>query len=317
AGAAAAPVAVSTMAALSVADDRPDPYPWAMIGAVAAAVMALAVALVLIFTSGHHSPVSAAARAGTSTPSPLVSAAPPTVPGTIVPIDTTSTSTSSTTVLPPAGRLGLNAVQVDLGDSATSAQVILTNSGQASSGWQASSGAAWLTVRPAAGVLASGGSITISLLADRGTAPAGALRVRVSFTPSGTNGTAASLEVLGTNAAPATSTTTTTPASAGPSITNVSANPSRLQASPCPGDQAQVSATVTDPLGVSSVSVSYTPPGGTAQTAAMTQSGDRWSTTITASSSTGTLSYVVTATDSSGVTTNSPPHSITVGACVL
>ena len=279
--------------------------------------MVLAVALVLVFTAGHHDRVSASPKAGpVAAVTPKVTLAPVTTPGTIVPPDTTTTTTL---IAAPGSRLGLDANQVDLGTTATSVRVVLTNAGTSGTGWRASSGATWLTCTPTSGALGPGGAVTVSLLLDRQNAPTGRFQVRVTFIPSQANGTAVSLLVDGTNSATTTttptSTTSTTQGSVGPSITNVSASPSTIQASPCPADHADVSATVNDPAGVSSVAISYTPPGGPIQTAAMSQAGNRWSGTITASSSPGTLTYQITATDSSGVTTTSPSHSIMVGAC--
>lgn len=96
-----------------------------------------------------------------------------------------------------------------------------------------------------------------------------------------------------------------------PSITNILAAP----AAPETTEDIVISATVTDAVGLSTVTLTYTFPSGTgtAVDAAMTNtSGSTYSYTIPATGTEGTLSYFITALNSSGLTKVSSIRGVTI-----
>jgi DNA-directed RNA polymerase specialized sigma24 family protein len=306
-GTAEPPVAPATTVLESTPPRPGEGLSWGIVGAIGAAVVVLIVTVVLLFQApGTHSKVIA--KPGPAV-GPGTTIGPPTTTATVVPQD----STTVTTVAP--GSLALNTTGVNLGSQATAAQVVLSNPTRTTTAWKAAWGVSWLTVAPASGTIQGGRSIYVTFRLDRSAAPSGPFDVPVQFTPS-SGGSAASLSVVGTNAPSSTTTSTsTTLAGAGPSITGVSATPTTIAAAPCPNDQTTVTATVTDTNALASVVVEYTLPDGQRSTAPMTESGNVWTASIGGSTTTGTLTYRVSATDSAGLTATSAAHSVTVDRC--
>ena len=297
--------------------------PWGLIAAVGAAVIVLIIAVVLVLRSSSSptklastpTPATATVAPGTTTATTIAAA-----PVTIAPLQ--STTIASTVPAVAGSQLSLNTTSVDFGTDATSAQVVLADTGAGQAGWHATSPVPWLTIAPPSGFLQPSGQVQVTFDLDRTKAPNGPFHVTVSFVPSDATGRSASLAVVGTNTQPTTTTkaattTTSTVAPAGPVISAVSASPASIETTPCPTDQSVVSATVTDPAGVASVVVDYTLPGGSAGTATMTRSGSTWSASIGASATKGTITYNVRATGSEGLTTTSPTATITVATCPI
>jgi len=96
-----------------------------------------------------------------------------------------------------------------------------------------------------------------------------------------------------------------------PSISNVSASPSNPETT----EDITISATVTDAVGLSAVTLTYTfpSPGGSQVEMAMTNSsGDTYSATIPATGTAGTLAYFITAENTSGLTRTSSIGGVTI-----
>jgi len=296
--------------------------PWGLIAAIGAAIVVLIVAVVLVLRSSPSStkvasapPSTTAALApGTTTPATVAAA-----PVTIAPISTTTISSTL-----PAGvgsQLVLNTTSVDFGADATSAQIVLTDTGAGQAGWHAASPVPWLSVTPSSGFLQPAGEVQITFVINRAQAPNGSFAVTVAFVPSDAGGTSASLSVVGSDTEPTTTTqpatTTTTQSTEGPVISGVSASPTSIDAAPCPSDESVVLATVSDPGGVTSVLVDFRLPTGASGSAPMTQSGTTWSASIGLSPSAGTITYEVRATGADGRVATSPASTITVRACSI
>lgn len=293
---------------------------------VAAAVLVLAGALTLVLRSPSRQQPVAAVRPGSLNvaPGPTTSGTSPSTTAvlSLLPVDTT---TITSTTLAPYARLELNASRVDFGSDATTAQVTLRNTGSGATDWAGSSAASWLSLAPPSGHLDGTGAVSVTLTVDRRLAPRGPFDVRIAFQPADPNQPAASLYAVGsatgstTTTAPTTSTTvssSSTTIASGPSFSNVFASPSTVYAAPCNPDTSKVSADVSDPGTVTAVSVVYTLSDGRRGTSPMTQAGNgAWTGTLGPSSSAGTTSFVVTATDANGARSTSDSYTVNVTAC--
>jgi len=96
-----------------------------------------------------------------------------------------------------------------------------------------------------------------------------------------------------------------------PEISNVSVTPTDPETS----EDLLVNATVTDAVGLVSVTLTYTFPSdtGTPVNLAMTNStGNTWTATIPATGVEGTLAYFITAVNSSGLTTTGSVYGVTI-----
>lgn len=300
--------------------------PLAPLFVVAAAVLVLAGALTLVLRSPSRQQPVAAVRPGSLNvaPGPTTSgtSTPTTAVLSLLPVDTTTIT--STTVAPYA-RLELNASRVDFGSDATTAQVTLRNTGAGATDWVGSSAASWLSLAPASGHLDGSGAVSVTLTVDRRVAPRGPFDIRIAFQPADSNQPAASLYAVGsatgsTTTAPSTTSTTvsssSTTVASGPSFSNISASPSTVYAAPCNPDTSKVSATVSDPGTVTAVTIVYTLSDGRRGTSPMTQTGNgAWTGTLGPSSSAGTTSFVVTATDANGARSTSDSYTVNVTAC--
>lgn len=291
--------------------------------ALAAAVIVLAGALVLVLHNPSRQQTAAAVRPGNLSvaPGPTTSDSPATTAvASLVPLDT-STSTSTSTSVAPTGRLELNASKVDFGGDATSAQITLRNSGAGSVDWVASSSASWLAVSPAAGHLDSTGAASILLTLDRKVAPPGPFDVTIGFQPADHSQVATSVIAVGSATGPttttsSTSTTTSTTLASGPTITGLAASPSTVYSAPCNPNTSTVSVTVNDPATVTSVTMSYVLADGRKGTTALSPTGsNQWSGPLGPSSTSGTTTFRVTATDSTGASRSSDPGTVNVLPC--
>ena len=300
--------------------------PLAPLFVVAAAVLVLAGALTLVLRSPSRQQPVAAVRPGSLNvaPGPTTSGTSPSTTAvlSLLPADTT---TITSTTLAPYARLELNASRVDFGSDATTAQVTLRNTGAGATDWVGSSAASWLSVAPASGHLDGAGAVSVTLTVDRRAAPRGPFDVRITFQPADPNQPAASLYAVGsatgsTTTAPSTTSTTvsssSTTVASGPSFSNISASPSTVYAAPCNPDTSKVSATVSDQGTVTTVTIVYTLSDGRRGTSPMTQTGNgAWTGTLGPSSSAGTTSFVVTATDANGARSTSDSYTVNVTAC--
>lgn len=292
--------------------------------AIAAAVIVLAGALALVLRSPSRPQTAAAVRpanltiaAGPTTSAP----APSTTAAALAPLD--STTTTPTTLAPPAARLELNATRVDFGADATTAQITLRNTGAGATNWVGSSSAAWLGVSPGSGHLDSLGAVSIFLVLDRHVAPRGPFEVHLAFQPSDPNQPTATIVAVGsatgptTTTAPATTSTSSpsTTVVSGPAISGVTASPAAVYAAPCNPDTSAVSATVTDPGTITSVTLVYSLADGRQGSAPMTQRGGSWTATLGPSSTSGTTSFHIVASDGSGGRSTSDSYAVDVAPC--
>ena len=327
AGSAAGGDDASTTAVPLVADARRRPVTPFL--AIAAAVVVLAGALTLVLRSPTHPQIAAAIRPGNLTigagPTTSATAVPTTAVPALVPLDTT---TVSSTTPPPAARLELNASRVDFGAEATSAQITLRNTGAGATNWVGSSSTSWLALSPSSGHLDSTGAVSIFLVIDRRAAPRGPFEIHIAFQPSDPSQPTANIIAVGSSAgttttsAPPSSTTTSPPSStsttapSGLAISGVTASPSAVYAAPCNPDTSTVSASVSDPGTVTGVSVVYSLADGRQGTTPMTQRPDgQWSGPVGPSSSSGSTSFRVVATDAGGARSTSDSYTIDVAPC--
>ena len=292
--------------------------------AIAAAVIVLAGALALVLRSPSRAQTAAAVRPGNlSVAGPTTSATGPTTTAAVVSLAPLDTTTITSTTLAPAARLELNASRVDFGPDATTAQITLRNTGAGATNWIGSSSAAWLTVSPASGHLDSLGAVSVFLVLDRRVAPRGPFEVHLAFQPSDPNQPTASIIAVGssvgptTSTAPATTTTSSpsTTALSGPAITGITASPSAVYAAPCNPDTSAVSATVTDAGSITSVSLIYSLADGRQGSTPMTERSGSWTGTVGPSSTSGTTSFHIVASDSNGGRSTSDSYAIAVAPC--
>jgi hypothetical protein len=186
---------------------------------IAAGALAVAVLIAIVALAVRGSPKTKLSTvSATTVPATTASTAPPTTAATaaqtLAPIASSTTAAGSTTA-PAAGHLQLDSSSVDLGASASSAQVLLSNSGPGPVAWKASVGPAWLSVSPSSGTLGPKSSRSLTVAVDRPKVPPGTFSVQVGFVASGTGSVGAVLTVTGSAAAPTTTsaapTSTTTP----------------------------------------------------------------------------------------------------------
>ncbi|MHB8464647.1 MAG: BACON domain-containing protein, partial [Acidimicrobiales bacterium] len=201
-------------------DDPPSRIPTAALVGAGAVMAVLLVAVLIALTMGSG---KRAATSGTSTSTATtdtVAAGP--VP-TVVPLDTT-TSTS----VAPASALALNTPRVSLGSSATTAQVVLSDTTATPANWSASTVATWLTVSPASGYLSAGQSVRVTFTVDRSAAPSGSFDARVVFAGSDQGSRSASIEVVGTNRPPTPTTSVAPSTTTSEPPTSTTSPPTRL-----------------------------------------------------------------------------------------
>jgi len=81
--------------------------------------------------------------------------------------------------------------------------------------------------------------------------------------------------------------------------------------------QVRITATITGPAGITSAVVSYTLPGGAHGAAPMSQGGGgtQWSALIGGWTKAGSLTFSVSATDSTSASQTSPTGAVSVTAC--
>ena len=120
---------------------------------------------------------------------------------------TAGSATLSVSMTVPSA-FSVSPVDVDLGSSATSTSVTLTNNGSTSLTWSASEGVGWLALASTSGTIAAGSNKTLSLNVNRTGLTAGSYTSNVSFS-AGAKGSAqvpVSMAVPSTSPAPSGST---------------------------------------------------------------------------------------------------------------
>jgi RNA polymerase sigma factor (sigma-70 family) len=99
-----------------------------------------------------------------------------------------------------------------------------------------------------------------------------------------------------------------------PSVLRDTADPQVVDVAPCNG-MSRVSATITDNVGVTSATLSWTGDGGSGS-AGMGHDGDSWFASMGPFSSTGSVSWTITATDAAGNTASGGGGKISVEPCI-
>lgn len=210
-------------------------------------------------------------------PSPTASKAP------------TASPTPSASAAP--ARLTISTQTVDLGRRATTATVVVSNTGEAALDFTAVSQDGWLTVTPPTGQLSGGESATLTLRATRSGLPEGRSTGTVVVSGAGT-----SLPVTVTA-------TQERPPVVGAPVTGRA-----------PSCQLPVTASVTDESALASVTLHWSGPSGAGQVA-MTGSGSQWSAEISPVNVGGDITMYVVARDARGNATTGPSRTVHVNPC--
>jgi RNA polymerase sigma factor (sigma-70 family) len=218
-----------------------------------------------------ESPSASASESASPDASPTPSETPSQVPGTL----TASTRT------------------IDLGRTSSRSTVGVTNTGDLPVSYRVSSGTRWLSVAPATGEVAGGGSARIAIRADRS-------KVRVGRSTGSIliawDGGSVKVSVSLEEHAPAVG------------APQAEANPS------CRQRTVSVTARVTDASGLASVTLTWTGPNG-AGSATMSGSGSTWTAPMGPFTLGGDITMQVHATDRYGHTTTGPAGSASATPC--
>jgi RNA polymerase sigma factor (sigma-70 family) len=247
----------------------------------AAAAAALIAGTALLWPGGADDPAATTAseQVTSTTPPPTESPTPTTDPtGGLL-----------------AGTITVSTQLIDLGADGTSAPVRLTNTGDQTRTYQVSTSKPWLTVSPASGPLAPGGSEDITVKADRSRLPEGAATGSLTVT---WEGGSAPVTVRLTQEKP-------------PTVGRPSLGASACGAA---GRTVKVSAPVSDDSGLDSVVLQWTGPSGPGR-ATMSPSGSAWSGDMGPFAVGGKVTLSVTATDEQGNATTGPSTSTNVDPC--
>ncbi len=92
---------------------------------------------------------------------------------------------------PPSGTLGISQHNLDFASTRTAMTLEIRNTGSGELAWEASAGASWVEVTPAAGLLESGKTATVSINIMRGQLDVGNNATAVEFTSNGGQSTVA------------------------------------------------------------------------------------------------------------------------------
>lgn len=203
----------------------------------------------------------------------------------------TLSPTRSASATPAPGSLTLSTRSIDLGRRATTATVVVSNTGEAALDFTAVSRDGWLTVSPTAGKLDGGESAALTLRATRSGLPEG--RSTGTVVVSGA-GTALALAVTATQEQPP-----------------VVGAPATGRAPSC---QVPVTASVTDESTLTSVTLHWSGPSGAGQVA-MTGSGSQWSAEISPVNVGGDITMYVVARDARGNSATGPSRTVYVNPC--
>lgn len=230
-------------------------------------------------------------------------------PAPPAPVATTRRAPTTTGV--PAD-LSLSTATIDLGRDTDSAIVTIRNDGDAATDWTAGSGTTWISPSPRSGTIAPGETTDLSLDADRAGAPEGN-DIGAGVTVWAGGEPVATISVSADVARP-------------PAVTNLIALDARLVVQGCAADGTVTSTTVTadvdDESGLARVNdvqpvvLEVTGPDGATSGVAMTSSeAATWTTELGPFASSGTVSWVVVATDPHGNETRSATQTMPVEAC--
>lgn len=200
---------------------------------------------------------------------------------------------------PVPAALTLSSTDVDLGADQERATITVGNSGEAPLDWDASASVAWLSLEPAGGRVDGGGSIQLSVAADRAGLPEGPAQAIIALS---TNAGAVEVRVRLVVERP-------------PEVASKGASPSPLVVKGCEPATASVSAVVDDESGVESVALRWTGPDGATGDTAMTADGRTWTGALGPFAEPGTVTWSIAATDTRGNTAETGSSQLPVEPC--
>jgi hypothetical protein len=169
-----------------------------------------------------------------------------------------------------------------------------------------------LTVTPAAGTLAGGGSATLTVAFDRTVVAAGPFVAHIAVSSNGGSADIAVSALVAPNIP-----------KAGPTIARATASQSTIYTPACAAKPSVVglqttsgvTAEVVSASPMASVTLNWQAPASGAGSKPMTGNGSTWTGTLGPFNTAGTVQWWITAVDSSGGTAKSPQQSITVVSC--
>ena len=228
--------------------------------------------------AGPTTPTTATTVAATTPPTAPPTTTPPTAPPTTTP---PTTAAPTTTVPPRPGNLVLSTRTVDLGANLRLGALTLSNNGQQALNWSLQGGGAPFTPGTGSGTLTPGQSATVQFAMDRSGAE-GDYSVTYNAVSSAQGGGA--VQVRGRiERAPVVSPLRT------------------ISSLACTWTNSNMSVTVTDESGISSVTLSWSGPGNPGSTAmTLSGAGAGWIGSLGVDPVDGTWTWLVTATDARG-----------------
>jgi len=195
----------------------------------------------------------------------------------------------------PSSEFGLSTTMIDLGATASSTTVTLSNTGSNKLIWRAAPADPWLTISPASGTLSSGQSQALTVTANRDALPEGDGRTELQFISSNGQGEGDVSVALREERPPA--------------IANPRASNTRIGGYGCP-TTTQIQATVTDES--QPIHVVLVGPGG--QTQVMKAAGNTYTGKLGSGSHTSFIWRII-ATDSRNNTATSPAQTVVYADC--
>lgn len=263
----------------------------AALAAAAVLIAGSVVTTAVVWPDGDTDPISAV-----PTPTATVGSTGSAVTATPTPSTSPSASTSASptpTASSPAltpGSLALSTTSIDLGSTATTGKVGLSNTGDEAVAFEITSVPAWLTVSPGGSSLGGGLATDLRVTADRSKVAEGATSGDVVIAWSGRT-SVVTVSLVQEN----------DPVVGRPSV------------EPDPSCSFPVRADVSDESRLTSVVLSWN--GPYAGTATMVRSGGTWVARAETFNGAGDVTFRVTATDSRGNTATGPSRTVFVLPC--
>jgi RNA polymerase sigma factor (sigma-70 family) len=222
-------------------------------------------------------------------PSTASALPPPPAPDVAPPATTTTTPTTTTTAPPtttvappPPGNLALSTTTIDLGATATSGRVQLTNTGGTALTWSIIGDTGPFRLSATTGTLAAGATADVVASIDRSALNEGSVRRGLTVASSAAGGAPITLAAA---------------VERGPTVTITTVNPTSIRCAT--GGTVFVGATVADESAIRSVEVQWSGPGAGGSSAMTLRSGT-WSGRAAPELVNGTWSVTVVASDARG-----------------
>lgn len=223
--------------------------------------VAVAVGLLGFAVSSQFEPLTpppTTAEAGPATESTVPVATTSTTIGISTTTTTTPTDPTSTTVAATPGVLEVSAAAIDFGETGTTGELVITNTGGQATGWTLSSSSDAIVVSLGSGELEGGETLTVDLALDRGQIEEGDLAETLLLSWAGGE---VEVGVVGSH-------------EDNPVIHNPQASPATVGVEGCPDTQTRVSARIRDTSPLASAVVRWSPDGSSQQETAMEAVGN-------------------------------------------